>query len=501
MKERFTRRELLRFAGLGSAVALLASCAPKVVEVEKIVEKEVTKEVEKIVKEVVKETVIVAGTPKVVEREVTKIVKEVVKETIVVEPAQKYKCVLVFAPRSAPPKEDFIPWFSERHPEIDARYEMGAHPTIRERLTAHMVAGDCPDIFGTCCSDSTFFIQQGQTLNCQPFIDRDNWDTSDFHPLQFRPWKLEGDIYCLPTYTGIMALTYNKDMFDEKGVEYPPTEWGELTFDEYHELCNKFVKRDEPLEWGSTHYGFGANWLSQYWLRGFGAFMVDPDDWDVCGLCSPEALECIEMMRKMVHDEHSFAYGGEMGGVGAPAMFNAGRTAMLEIGSWNLNNTRQGADFAWDVAPLWGGKGGPTSHVSVDGNSIWAETAYPEEAWILLSELTSPESEMMMGGQPSRVSLTDWWVNNMRAEYPAFEDVNMEVYTQVGPLGIGEPEEMFTNDNECKRTILGPAFEQVVLLDKAPAELICEYCKVATRYNKGEIPLEDLGGILDKIKV
>ena len=77
MSKRFTRRELLRIAGIGSAVSLLAACQPKVVEVTRVVEKPV--------KEVVKETVIIAGTPQVVEKEVTKVVKEVVKETVVVE--------------------------------------------------------------------------------------------------------------------------------------------------------------------------------------------------------------------------------------------------------------------------------------------------------------------------------------------------------------------------------------------------------------------------------
>ena len=69
MTRRMTRRELLRVGGLGSMVALLAACQPKVVE--KIVEKEVTK----IIKEVVKETIIVEGTPQVVEREVTRVVE------------------------------------------------------------------------------------------------------------------------------------------------------------------------------------------------------------------------------------------------------------------------------------------------------------------------------------------------------------------------------------------------------------------------------------------
>ncbi|HUV95535.1 MAG TPA: ABC transporter substrate-binding protein [Anaerolineae bacterium] len=86
MSRRFTRREVLRLGGLGSAMALLAACQAKVVE--KIVEKEVTKVVKEvvreteIVKEVVKETVIVAGTPQVVEKEVTRVVEKEVAPAV-----------------------------------------------------------------------------------------------------------------------------------------------------------------------------------------------------------------------------------------------------------------------------------------------------------------------------------------------------------------------------------------------------------------------------------
>jgi len=65
-----SRRAFLRLSALGAS-ALVAACAPKVVE--KVVKETVV--VEKAVEKVVKETVIVAGTPKVVEKVVTQVVE------------------------------------------------------------------------------------------------------------------------------------------------------------------------------------------------------------------------------------------------------------------------------------------------------------------------------------------------------------------------------------------------------------------------------------------
>ena len=85
-----TRRDLLRWMGLGVAGSLVAACQPKVVE--RIVEKPVERVVTQIVKEVVKETVIVEGKEKVV----TKIVEKVVEKVVTNTPAPEAPVQIMF---------------------------------------------------------------------------------------------------------------------------------------------------------------------------------------------------------------------------------------------------------------------------------------------------------------------------------------------------------------------------------------------------------------------
>ena len=70
--------------------------------------------------------------------------------------------------------------------------------------------------------------------------------------------------------------------------------------------------------------------------------MVNPDDPDVSNLCSPQALECIDIMRKMMNEEHSFAQGAELAGMDAWALWGGQRIAMLEMGSWGIINSVEG---------------------------------------------------------------------------------------------------------------------------------------------------------------
>ena len=60
---------------------------------------------------------------------------------------------------------------------------------------------------------------------------------------------------------------------------------------------------------------------------------------------------------------------------------------------------------------------------------------------------------------------------------------------------------MFADDFVTKAQILTPAFDQVMLLGEAPVDLIVAHGEIATRYNRGEIDVEDLGAEMDKVSM
>jgi multiple sugar transport system substrate-binding protein len=399
----------------------------------------------------------------------------------------------------------FFEYFYDKYPNIKVDWTPNPGTDLVEHLTSQMAAGDAPDVYQLCCWPSAFFIQKGEALNLQPYIDRDAEEINmdDFYSQQFNPWRLNGDIHFMPYYTGTVCVYYNKDMFDAEGVEYPPTEWGELTFDKFREIATQFVNREQPITWGVSNYGLSANWLTQYWLRGFGAAMVNPEDDTECLLCEPEAQECLEIMREMIFEDHSFAQGSELGGMGVNSLFSGERIAMKEIGSWSLRETVEACQFNWDVAPMWEGPGGITSHQSVDGQGAWSRTTHPDEAWLLVKEVASPtfeELNVRFGGlQPSRKSVLPMYVETMREKFPVLENVNIELFAQAIENNIGEPDRMFRNDSVSKNQILQPAFERVLVQGDAPVELICRHAEVVTRFNRDEIPLEDIGSELEEV--
>jgi multiple sugar transport system substrate-binding protein len=401
--------------------------------------------------------------------------------------------------------------FNEKHPNIEIELSprtCDSDDCLRENLITQMAAGTAPDVYQLCCWTSTSFVQNGQALNLQPYIDRDATEVNmkDFSSKQFGAWTLDGNIYALPYYTGTFCIGYNKEMFDEVGVSYPPDKWGDFTFDQYQQMCQKFVKRDDPKRWGTSNDGHGANWLTQMWLRGWGIHMVNPKDNTECLLCDPKAQECLEVIRKAINDTHWFAQGAETAGQDVYTLFLGRHLAMMEFGSWALAGGAESCTFKWAIAPMWKGPGGSTSHQSVDGDLAWSKSPHRDEAWEFTKELCSPTFETLLvkvakyALQPSRRSVLPIYVSEMKKRYPVLEPMNLQLFADVIDKDLGEQEEMFKKDLASKTQILQPAFDQVFTENKAPVSLICKYAELVTKFNRGEVKPEDLGAEMDKIK-
>lgn len=400
----------------------------------------------------------------------------------------------------------FYPAFRDEHPDIEVEY-LSSPPDLAEALLAQMVAGDCADMVEICCWHTQLFIQKGETYNLQPLIDRDADEVQpdDFYEHAFDLLRdAKGDINSMPRFTGTFAIFYNKDMFDEMGVEYPSHEWGGWTFEDYRRLGLEFVKRDQPMRWGTSNYGLGANWLSQVYLWGWGANMVDPEDNTRCALGDPNAQECLEWMRKFIWDDKVFAIGAEMGGLGVQELFLGGKIAMMEMGPWGLDQVKDGAPFNWDIASFPSGPRFMTTLQGTNSTFMWAGSKHVEEAWTFIKEYSSPEFEEMYAKfcvkQPSRMSVVDKFATILRESDSYWDELNVECFADSMKAGAGRDEGCFAKDAVSKNQILGPAFDQVMKLGQAPAQLIAEHAEIATRFNRDEIAVEDLGAAIEALQ-
>jgi ABC-type glycerol-3-phosphate transport system substrate-binding protein len=476
---KLNRRDFLRLSAAATTGAIMVACQPAAPAAPAVEEKAPAEEKEAE-----------EAAPKPVEKAKIVYQNRAVEEGAVLARQNTWK--------------EAYPLFQAKNPDVEVEFR-NSPPEHWDKLMASFTAGNAPDIYELCCTNSWKVVEMGQALNCQPYIDRDLDELfmDDYYPDQFKPWKDDaGDIHAMPRDSGAQLLYYNVDMFEAEGVDPLPKDYtNNITHDDFDEIGLKFVRREEPMRWATSSYGPGAGWNTQYHLWAFGGSMVDPDDKDKCALNTEEAKAALEWLRAGIWDKFTYAYGAAMGGLGCEAIFMGERSATVEMGPWNLLPWCQ-AKFKWDLAPLPDGPTGlHTGFNSVDCYQGWSGSKYPDATWEVLKFLASEDHEKPYSAytyrQPCPNRLNEFFMKTLREKEPRLVEVNMELYAKARE--VGHPEEMFHNDAVSKNEILGPAFDKVNLLGEEPVSFIAPFCELVDRFNAGEIGVEDIGTELEKL--
>ncbi len=211
-----------------------------------------------------------------------------------------------------------------------------------------------------------------------------------------------GALWGLPRDVSTFALYLNLDLINEAGAADPRelAKEGKWTWDAFLEVSQKVRAL------GSDIYGYGANaWWGPYgvWLNASGGGFFN-DDRTACALDTPESLQGLEFQRSLYQDfDVAVPYGED-----SEPPFMAGRVAMFQNGRWGTPGIRANAAFNWDAVELPTGPKGMGNWLFWGAYAINAKTQHPEEAWKLVQELTTAETQGMISelgtNIPSRVT-------------------------------------------------------------------------------------------------
>jgi len=401
MSTRMTRREMLRYVGLGSAAAVLAACAPKVVKETVVVEKEVEKAVEKIVKE----TVIVAGTPKVVEKIVTVTPGPAAPVTIRMPQAMGDNGQPVF--------EAVAKTFMDKNPNVTVKID----PTFdwdSQKYLVQAAAGTAPDIIWGDEHWSFLLSSKGVLLDLNPFIDGSGFNKDNYADV-LGAFTWAGKLFSFPIWIGCYGMFFNMDLLAEAGLELPPDDWN---YDDLLAMAKKLTKDKngdgEPDQYGiyiSSHHN---RWGSA--ILAYGDEFYSPDGTEFV-LCEKPNYDGLQFVIDMIH-KHKVAPTPEiteaLAGGGDP--FMTGACAIVPGAPWSFAKYRKAADFTWDCAPMpLGPTGGKGTVMTSDSLSIYQGSENPDVAWDFIQELLSFEAqksycEEFKGPQPVHKEAAKFWL-------------------------------------------------------------------------------------------
>ncbi len=151
-------------------------------------------------------------------------------------PAQKTK--VVFWHQWTGDEAKVINAAAESYNKQSSKYEVQplSVPDSQKIMTA-ISAGNGPDVSDDFNTDIGQYASSGILTPMDDYIQKTNYDVSDFIPTALDSCKMSGKTYALPISMNLEALYYNKTLLKEAGYSKPPE-----TQEEMYEMAVKTTK-------------------------------------------------------------------------------------------------------------------------------------------------------------------------------------------------------------------------------------------------------------------
>ena len=154
--------------------------------------------------------------------------------------------------------EGMIADFNAGHPEIEVTgVSMGQYAALSQKIMAAIAAGNPPTLAQVYENWTANFIEAGAIVSLEPFIRGPEGfsqeDLDDIFPVFLEGGQFQGQMWTFPFNKGLPAIYYNKEMFQEAGLdpETPPGTW-----DQFREMATRLtVNKDgkgRPEQWGTS---------------------------------------------------------------------------------------------------------------------------------------------------------------------------------------------------------------------------------------------------------
>ncbi|MCG7336493.1 ABC transporter substrate-binding protein [Sporosarcina sp. ACRSM] len=279
--------------------------------------------------------------------------------------------------------------------ESQDKYEVKAEfqGSYEESLTKLRSVGgtkDAPAITQVFEVGTKYMIDSGYIEPMQSFIDKDSYDLSQLEENILNYYKVDGDLYSMPFNSSTPVMIYNKDAFEEAGLD---PEKAPETFSEVIDAAAK-LKTDEMYGFSMLTYG----WFFEQLVATQGGLYVNEDngrsgDATEALFNGPEGLNVFNFLDTMNK-------AGTFGNFGTNwddirAAFSTGKVAMYMDSSAGVAGAIQNAPFEVGVAYIPHADEVQRNGVVIGGASLWMSKGIAENeqeaAWEFMKYLTTPE--------------------------------------------------------------------------------------------------------------
>jgi sn-glycerol 3-phosphate transport system substrate-binding protein len=368
--------------------------------------------------------------------------------------------------------------------------------SLNKFLTSSGRASELPALIQIEDASTQLMVDSQEITPVQDFIDRENYDLSNFEPRVLDYYRVGDRLYSMPFNLSSPVLYYNKNDFREVGLdpEKPPQ-----TLEDVKAYSEKLLKKDSSGN--ITRSGIALDvmpWDFEEWLAKAGALYVNNGNGRDARATEavfngPEGKAIFEWWADMVKSGLAFNVGRNPTYTDGLLAVASGRASMTITTSAALRSI-------FDVLEAGGAKGvelgvgpvpapqSPDGGISVAGASLWIVKARPEAeqeaAWKFIKFLVEPaqQAEWYAGSGyfPIRSDAFDLpAAQEAEAHYPYLRVAPQEF--QQGARNRATQGFLLGPFSKIRSEIVATAIESMILTDTPPDEAIDKAASDATQ--------------------
>jgi multiple sugar transport system substrate-binding protein len=292
-------------------------------------------------------------------------------------------------PQEIANQQAIVDAFHAANPKITVKVDVSDWDPYWDKLQTSLAGGAAPDVFAMDGPLFPDYQSRDVLLDLKPFVDRDHYDLTQLADQAVEDFKTPDGQFGLPRDLNVVALYYNKKMFDAAGIPYPDETWD---WNKLVDVAKQLTIRDgsgTTTQWGFTTETTDMEnyWSELVWQNGGDIISADHKK-SLVG--SDEAAAALQFLQDLIWKHKVMPDASITDALGDA--FEQGQAAMEANGSW-LVATDEAAGLDFGIAPLPKGSAGQATSINPTGAVVYKGTKNPDAAWEFVKYLASPAAQ------------------------------------------------------------------------------------------------------------
>ncbi|MCU1432489.1 MAG: ugpB [Actinotalea sp.] len=289
--------------------------------------------------------------------------------------------------------EPLIDAYNESHESQVELTLVPAGTSFTQKLGAAVASDSGPDLVSLNLVYAPYFAEAGQLLDVTDRAE-DLGYLEDLNASERELGTWDGKLYALPFTGDASALFYNKDLFEQAGLDpdAPPTTWAEM------KSAAEAITALGDDNYGYYFPGSGSGWnlftFTPYiWASG-GDVLTGEGAEQQATLDTPEVAGALGFYRDLWESGVIPDSAQTDDGTQILSLFAGGKVGMLANGAFAYSElTSNYPDVDFGITPIPGPDGGSASFAGGDTLAITENSANPDAAWEFIAWATSQEAQ------------------------------------------------------------------------------------------------------------